>query len=111
MPLTWVAHSRQLRRRRHPAHHRGGGIRHYAGIPLQGSQGREFGALCVTDFRPRTVTSSADMSVLRKLASAAQHSIWNATLGEGGRVASLIAGTSSPASPAEVDRLGLRTPA
>jgi len=51
------------------------------------------------------------MSVLRKLASAAQHSIWNATLGEGGRVASLIAGTSSPASPAEVDRLGLRTPA
>lgn len=79
-----------------------GGIRYYAGMPLQDPQGRYFGALCVIDSRARNVTASADLTVLRKLASAAQNSIWNAILGDGQRLAKPAPGLEHPVPP--VDR-------
>ncbi len=81
-----------------------GGIRYYAGMPLQDPQGRYFGALCVIDSRPRNVTSSSDLSVLRKLASAAQNSIWNAILGDSARIARPAPQVEHPDSPVDCQR-------
>ncbi len=45
-----------------------GGIRYYAGVPIEDAEGRRIGALCVIDTKPRNLTSAADMAVLRRLA-------------------------------------------
>lgn len=83
------------------------GIRYYAGMPLQDPQGRYFGALCVVDSRPRNVTTPTDLSVLRKLATAAQSTIWGAIFSEGARGGHQDAPASSLEKSAEL----LATPA
>lgn len=88
-----------------------GGIRYYAGMPLHDPQGRYFGALCVIDSRPRNMTTSSDLSVLSKLATAAQNTVWSAIFSEGGRVAHPGASHDAPTSPVELRPELLATPA
>ena len=88
-----------------------GGIRYYAGMPLQDPQGRYFGALCVVDSRPRNLTTSSDLSVLRKLATAAQSTVWGAIFREGGLVAHPAAQQYAPAAPVDLRRELLAAPA
>jgi len=87
------------------------GIRYYAGIPLQDPQGRYFGALCVVDSRPRNVTTSSDLSVLRKLAAAAQSTMWSAILHEGDGLARPAALQEATTSPVDLRPELLATPA
>ena len=87
------------------------GIRYYAGMPLQDPQGRYFGALCVVDSRPRNITTPTDLSVLRKLATAAQSTIWGAIFSDGGRVAHPGALPEAPTSPVDLRPELLATPA
>lgn len=57
-----------------------GGIRYYAGVPIEDAEGRRIGALCVIDTKPRNLTSTADMAVLRRLAQRVEQALDAASL-------------------------------
>lgn len=52
-----------------------GGIRYYAGVPIEDAEGRRIGALCVIDTKPRNLTSADDMAVLRRLAEKVEQAL------------------------------------